>query len=586
MTMFLIQALLWLLVAFLLGYGIGRFLKPLFCREEVDRDVYGMNMLHTDTGSGEAPRSAVSATTAAVLGGGATVAAGAGLAAKAASTFDFSRIDPHKPIIDPPDLDIEFPEVSLEVPQADVDLPDVELKAPEIDLPDVEWEAPEVDLPEVSLEVPQVDVDLPEIEVKAPEIELPDVELKAPEIELPAASLDVPQVDVDLPEVEVDKGADWLDIAKGTVVAAGAGLAAKAASAFDFSKIDPHKPIIDPPDLDIEFPEVSLEVPTLDVDLPEIEVKAPEIDLPEVSLEAPTLDVDLPEIEVTAPEIDLPDVSLDVPQVDVDLSEVEVEQGTDWLDIAKGTVVAAGAGLAAKAASAFDFSNIDPHKPIIDPPDLDIDLPEAEAYLDIPQVGTDMLDAEKQALDVELEKVETEVRSLEAELLEATEATGVDLEMPMDAPDVSLASTTEAETDSSSLSGAAAAAIAAGGAALIANTVSATDGDEEAGDWLLKLVQQAKDAYHGRNPRAVSKLLHTGSDYDCSAIDQYESLTLQPATYDKLGSSHCGVPRAGFVAVGGDVSNVEQGAAVLFHSCNIVVCRDAEDNHYFIRVAG
>ena len=139
------------------------------------------------------------------------------------------------------------------------------------------------------------------------------------------------------------------------------------------------------------------------------------------------------------------------------------------------------------------------------------------------------------------------------------------------------------------------ATVIVGGAGLVASAVSSvsaadvtptamTDDDEAGTNWLVLLVQQAKDAYRGRNPRAVSKLWGSDSIHDCSTLDGYDSLSLHPGTYDKLGSSHCGVPRAGFVAVGGDVSNVELGSGVLFHYCNIVVCRDAEDNHHFIRL--
>ncbi|WGZ95771.1 MAG: hypothetical protein QJT81_07230 [Candidatus Thiothrix putei] len=72
--------------------------------------------------------------------------------------------------------------------------------------------------------------------------------------------------------------------------------------------------------------------------------------------------------------------------------------------------------------------------------------------------------------------------------------------------------------------------------------------------------------------------------HDCATLEGYDSISLQPATYDKLGSSHCGVPRAGFVAVGGDVGNIEPNTGILFHYCNIVVCRDAGDTHHFIHV--
>lgn len=59
MTMFLVQALIWLLAAFALGFGIGRLLKLLFCREQLDKDVYGMNSASASLSKNKAFRSSV-----------------------------------------------------------------------------------------------------------------------------------------------------------------------------------------------------------------------------------------------------------------------------------------------------------------------------------------------------------------------------------------------------------------------------------------------------------------------------------------------------------------------------------------------
>ena len=261
-----------------------------------------------------------------------------------------------------------------------------------------------------------------------------------------------------------------------------------------------------------------------DKELPKVD-----IDLPEVSLQAP--DVDLPEVSLQVPEVDLPEVSLKMPEVDLpEVPSLDVELPT--LEV---------------KAPGMDWSGIDPHKPIIDPPDMDISLP---------------------TLDVDLPDMS--------------------LKMPeVDLPDVSLqAPDVSVDTGSGFLDAAKVAAIAAG-AGLAANAVAVDDVSPDSvtdTDWLLQLVQQTKEAYRGRNARAVSRLWGSDSHYDCSTLADYESISLEPATYDKLGSSHCGVPRAGFVAVGGDVGNVEMGSGILFHYCNIVVCRGADNTHHFIRV--
>ncbi len=425
MTMFLLQALLWLLVVFVLGYGIGRLLKSLFCdgAAEVAEDatLHPRRPIEAPSVHRETSARVNVPSVATVLGGAAAVGAVAAARHKVdvpkASPMDFSGINPHKPIIDPPDMD----------------LPAVELTAPDMSLPNVELTAPKVDLPEFELTAPKVDLpDMPEIELLPEAVtELPEAKLSLPDV-----SLNVPPVDLKTPTIDV-------------------------------SDIEPYKPILDLPDMDRELPDVDL--------------KMPEVALPNMGLKAPAIDFD--SIDPHKPIFDLPDMDRELPDVDlqlpeVDLPEVSVDEGSGLLDAAKAAAMAGGAGLVANAIAA-DMGSAD-----------------------------------------------------------------------------------EATTDHADIA----------------------DSDADEKNWLLLLVQQAKAVYRGHNHRAVSHLWRSGNTRDCSTLDDFESLSLQPATYDKLGSSHCGVPRAGFVAVGGDVSNIEQGSAVLFHYCNIVVCRDADDTHHFIRV--
>ncbi|MGB5597452.1 MAG: hypothetical protein WBM66_01955 [Thiothrix litoralis] len=425
MTMFLLQALLWLLVVFVLGYGIGRLLKSLFCdgAAEVAEDatLHPRRPIEAPSVHRETSARVNVPSVATVLGGAAAVGAVAAARHKVdvpkAPPMDFSGINPHKPIIDPPDMD----------------LPAVELTAPDMSLPNVELTAPKVDLPEFELTAPKVDLpDMPEIELLPEAVtELPEAKLSLPDV-----SLNVPPVDLKTPTIDV-------------------------------SDIEPYKPILDLPDMDRELPDVDL--------------KMPEVALPNMGLKAPAIDFD--SIDPHKPIFDLPDMDRELPDVDlqlpeVDLPEVSVDEGSGLLDAAKAAAMAGGAGLVANAIAA-DMGSAD-----------------------------------------------------------------------------------EATTDHADIA----------------------DSDADEKNWLLLLVQQAKAVYRGHNHRAVSHLWRSGNTRDCSTLDDFESLSLQPATYDKLGSSHCGVPRAGFVAVGGDVSNIEQGSAVLFHYCNIVVCRDADDTHHFIRV--
>ena len=64
-----------------------------------------------------------------------------------------------------------------------------------------------------------------------------------------------------------------------------------------------------------------------------------------------------------------------------------------------------------------------------------------------------------------------------------------------------------------------------------------------------------------------------------------DTLTLAPAKHDKLGVIHCGVTREGFIVVGGDPHNIEDGEEVLFERSSIKVLRQGSE-YTFTRVAG
>lgn len=106
------------------------------------------------------------------------------------------------------------------------------------------------------------------------------------------------------------------------------------------------------------------------------------------------------------------------------------------------------------------------------------------------------------------------------------------------------------------------------------------------GDWLHDLVTRTRAAYHGKHLRMVSRLWDANAGYDCSSLgEEYEALDLTASQYDRMGVFHCGVTRDGFVSVGGDVATLAVGEAVLFHYPNIVVCRHADEEYRFIRIA-
>jgi hypothetical protein len=62
------------------------------------------------------------------------------------------------------------------------------------------------------------------------------------------------------------------------------------------------------------------------------------------------------------------------------------------------------------------------------------------------------------------------------------------------------------------------------------------------------------------------------------------SLTLKPATHDKLGIILCGVTREGFIAVGGEPRDIADGEEILFTRVGIKARRSGSA-YTFTRVA-
>ncbi len=56
-----------------------------------------------------------------------------------------------------------------------------------------------------------------------------------------------------------------------------------------------------------------------------------------------------------------------------------------------------------------------------------------------------------------------------------------------------------------------------------------------------------------------------------------ETLTLGPAKHDKLGIIHCGVTCEGFIAVGGDPRNIDDGEEILFEHVGIKARRQGSE---------
>ncbi|TXH69346.1 MAG: hypothetical protein E6Q83_10115 [Thiothrix sp.] len=295
MTMFLIQSLLWLLAAFLLGYGIGRWLKGMFCKRRV---VDHRTQVETDSAHLRVPVT--------------TTAVAAGTSATAALAR--SR-EPVKPAMTRPEPELKTPVVTVQTPElkanvsplkADLDLPQADLKTPEVNVT-----VPQVEVNKPTIAVPPVDMSLPKAEI----------EVKAPTLDLPKAEIETPNIDLDLPKVDVD------------------------APKLDLPKVDVHVPPVDvnAPKLDLDLPQVDVSTPKLDLDLPQVDVTPPsfEAKLPEietsklevkdiaagvVGLGAAALSVAAVKVQAPDGEVDLTVTELNkVPEADVDLKTLHLE---------------------------------------------------------------------------------------------------------------------------------------------------------------------------------------------------------------------------------------------------------------------
>lgn len=63
------------------------------------------------------------------------------------------------------------------------------------------------------------------------------------------------------------------------------------------------------------------------------------------------------------------------------------------------------------------------------------------------------------------------------------------------------------------------------------------------------------------------------------------TITLGPRKYGKLGVTHCGVTREGFIAVAGDPRDIADGEEIVFSKVDIKAVRKGSE-YTFSKVAG
>jgi hypothetical protein len=71
---------------------------------------------------------------------------------------------------------------------------------------------------------------------------------------------------------------------------------------------------------------------------------------------------------------------------------------------------------------------------------------------------------------------------------------------------------------------------------------------------------------------------------EAMTMPETDTLILTAAKHGKLGIIHCGVTREGFIAVGGEPRDIEDGQEILFERTGIKARRQG-DEYTFTRVA-
>lgn len=377
MTMFLIQSLLLLLAAFLLGYGIARWLKGVFCKRK-QTAVYTKPSINNS-------HLRVPVTTAAVTTGTAATAALARSRQEIKPTVTVKQPEVKAPAVTvkAPELkaevspikvaELHFPKADIKAPEGTVATPSIDVRAPKMTVPAVEVTLPkaELDLPKVDVDVPTID--LSKLDLKAPTVDLPQVDVNIPSIDLPKVdvttpnlSASLPTVDAKLPEVELPK-IEVKEIATGIV---GLGAAAVAASVAAFKLKAPDGEVdlavteVNPPELDVDLKTLQMNLPEskadvsvvewhnqevradiVTVNVPDVQVDLPDASLPKVDVGFAAANLQTPEgkVDLTALRVDVPDTAIHLPDAGIDFEHAKLDAGRVELNTPEGLYTVEGA---------------------------------------------------------------------------------------------------------------------------------------------------------------------------------------------------------------------------------------------------
>lgn len=215
MLAFILQSLLLILIAFFLGWLLGRWIKSLFCRRTYDQHSYADTSYRyesaTNSHSGQTTRHRVNDdSNTSTIAKGAAVVAGAATATKLASDA-FTRDQAE---VRSADSDVNLPETDTSIDLSDVALPetDVSLDRPSLDgsldLPEVDVKDYELPDREIGSVTPVVEdnVDTTVSDLDAARI-LPDDSIVGIELPDTDATLEAPEINItntEQPDIEID----------------------------------------------------------------------------------------------------------------------------------------------------------------------------------------------------------------------------------------------------------------------------------------------------------------------------------------------------------------------------------------------
>lgn len=303
MTMFLIQALLWLLAAFLLGYGLARWLKGRACKRKPSESPTRLDK--------ETSQLRVPVTTAAIATG---TAAAASLATKRESAPQPTSAPVQAPV----------KPAELNKPVVTASAPTVEAQGSAVTTDkSVKVVADPTAVPELA------EVDLGKVEVK---------DIKAGVVGLGSAALAVAAVKLNAPDGEVDLSVTELIKPPGSDLDLKTLQMNLPASNADLSAAEWHNQTASVDVVAVNVPQVTVDTP----DLPDLKLPSVDVGLAAANLQTPEGKADL-----TALRVDLPDVPLHLPTAGIDLEHAKLGAGLVELNTPEGLYTVEGAQVAA-----------------------------------------------------------------------------------------------------------------------------------------------------------------------------------------------------------------------------------------------